>query len=418
DFFQKSSKTPSFSPESKINDTNYSLFLNKPIKSLLYLALPLFLLGCSESTSMVEEVISEVQQRYRPDKRVAIFDVVAKGKAGEVLLKGQTNLPEAREQLLKELNAIGVNIMDSIQLLPHPDLEDKIYGVVNLSACNLRSNPKHSAELATQSTLGTPLKIYLTENDWYRVQTPDGYLGWLDPGGFIAMNKAQYNIWKLRGKVIYAKDFGFSYSKADSSSMRVSDLIAGNILALEGTEGNYFKVRYPDDRIAYISKSETLNYQDWLAQNPTAEQILQNAQQHLGRPYLWGGTSGKGMDCSGFTKTVFYNNGLMLPRDASQQVHVGIELKQDTTWQNLLPGDFLFFGRKATLEKKERITHVAIYMGDGKIIHSAGTVKIESLNRNDPDFAEDRFDTFVRAKRMLQNVGENGVIAFRELEVY
>lgn len=388
------------------------------MRNLLYLALPLFLLACSESTSMVEEVITEVQQSYRPDKRVAIFDVEAKGKAGEVLLKGQTNIPEAREQLLKELSAIGINIIDSIDLLPHTNLGAEIYGVVNLSACNIRSNPKHSAELATQSTLGTPLKIYSTENNWYRVQTPDDYLGWLDSGGFIAMDKAQYNIWKLRDKVIYAKDFGFSYSEADSSSIRVSDLIAGNILALEGEEDNYYKVRYPDDRIAYISKAETLNYQDWLAQNPTADNILRNAQEHLGRPYLWGGTSGKSMDCSGFTKTVFYNNGLLLPRDASQQVHVGIELKHDTTWQNLLPGDFLFFGRKATPEKKERITHVAIYMGDGKIIHSAGTVKIESLDRNDPNFAEDRFNTFVRAKRMLQNIGENGVIAFKDLEAY
>jgi len=372
------------------------------MRNLLFLALSLLLFACAESTSMVEEVIT----------------VEAKGKAGEVLLKGQTNIPEAREQLLKELNAIGINIVDSIELLPQAELGAKIYGVVNLSACNIRSNPKHSAELATQSTLGTPLKVYSTENGWYRIQTPDGYLGWLDPGGFSAMDKAEYNIWKLRNKVIYAKDFGFSYSKADSSSMRISDLIAGNILALEGEEGNYFKVRYPDDRIAYILKYETFNYQDWLAQNPTADNILNNAQQHLGRPYLWGGTSGKGMDCSGFTKTIFYNNGLMLPRDASQQVHVGIELKHDTTWQNLLPGDFLFFGRKATSENKERITHVAIYMGDGKIIHSTGTVKTESLNRNDPDFAEDRFDTFVRAKRMLQSIGENGVIAFRDLEAY
>ncbi|MEL6720883.1 MAG: C40 family peptidase [Bacteroidota bacterium] len=388
------------------------------MKILLSFSLSLLLLACSPSTSMVEEVITEVQQSYRPDKRVAIFDVEAKGKAGEVLLIGQTNLPEAREQLLKELSAIGINIIDSIQALPHPSLGDEIYGVVNLSTCNIRSAPKHSGELATQSTLGTPLKIYLSEGDWYRVQTPDGYLGWLDKGGFTAMNKAQYNIWKLRDKIIYANDFGFSYSAPDSSSMRVSDLITGNILALEGEEKNYYKVRYPDDRTAYILKSETIAYGDWLAQNPTGESILSTAQQHLGRPYLWGGTSGKGMDCSGFTKTVFYNNGLMLPRDASQQVHVGVELKYDTTWQNLLPGDFLFFGRKATSEQKERITHVAIYMGNGKIIHSAGTIKIESLNRNDPNFAEDRFNTFVRAKRMLQNIGENGVIAFRALEMY
>ncbi|MEM0993863.1 MAG: C40 family peptidase [Bacteroidota bacterium] len=387
-------------------------------KAFFLLTTYLLLFACSNSSKIVTDIVDEIKAEFVPDKRVAIFEVATTAQGGDVLLKGETNLSEAKSQLLQQLDDVGINYIDSIAQLPAANLKGKIYGVVNLSACNMRSQPKHSAELATQSTLGTPLKVYKATDNWFRVQTPDGYLGWLDAGGFTPMDKAKYNIWKLKDKVLYAKDFGFSYAAPDSSAQIVSDLIAGNILAKEGIMGNYIKVSYPDDRIAYLHQDEVVSYQDWLSQTVSAERILAVAKQHLGRPYLWGGTSGKAMDCSGFTKTVFYQNGLLLPRDASQQVHVGVELRVDTTWQNLLAGDLLFFGRKASETQKEKITHVAIYLGDGKIIHSAGTVKIESLRRSDPDFAADRFDTFVRAKRMLQNVGENGVLRLQALKAY
>ena len=143
---------------------------------------------------------------------------------------------------------------------------------------------------------------------------------------------------------------------------------------------------------------------------PLLQNILITANHMMGRPYLWGGTSGKGMDCSGFTKTVYYLNGLELPRDASQQVQVGVEIETDTSLRNLVPGDFIFFGHaKNRMTQKEKITHVAMYLGDGKIIHASDRIQIESLKRGDPDFTERRLNTMVRAKRMLKNIGENGV---------
>jgi len=148
--------------------------------------------------------------------------------------------------------------------------------------------------------------------------------------------------------------------------------------------------------------------------------ILATAQEYIGRPYLWGGTSGKGMDCSGFTKTVFYLNGVQLARDASQQVRTGNEIKTDATLKNLVPGDLLFFGRKATAEKKERITHVGIYMGKGEFIHSSGDagVKIESLVKGASNFNKKRLDSFVKAKRMVNSLGKNGVDLLAELPAY
>jgi cell wall-associated NlpC family hydrolase len=109
----------------------------------------------------------------------------------------------------------------------------------------------------------------------------------------------------------------------------------------------------------------------------------------------------------------------MLPRDASQQVHTGVEVETDTTFSNLLPGDLLFFGRKATADKPEKITHVAIYQGDGAIIHASGQVREESLRRGDSTFTEYRLTSFVRAKRMLvDQPTEYGILPLAEVPGY
>jgi hypothetical protein len=189
--------------------------------------------------------------------------------------------------------------------------------------------------------------------------------------------------------------------------------LAGNILRSEGSTGRFTKIFFPDGRTGYVLSVKVSNYSEWLAtRQPDAGHILATAHEMMGRPYLWGGASGKGMDCSGYTKTVFYLNGVQLPRDANQQAEVGEEVETDSTLKNLLPGDLLFFGRKATPEQKEKITHVAIYLGNGKIIHAANKVEIASLRRGEPDFVEHRLSSFVRSKRMLSTVGKNGVLSF------
>ena len=84
----------------------------------------------------------------------------------------------------------------------------------------------------------------------------------------------------------------------------------------------------------------------------------------------------------------------------------------------LQPGDLLFFGRKATGEQPEKITHVAIYLGDGKIIHASGRVQVESLKRGAPDFTEYRLKSLVCARRMLQAPEQNGILPLSKVPLY
>lgn len=389
---------------------------------LLIVSSSLFL-ACGDTSHLkeVENLYLEIKKSHAPDKRVAVFDLGFSHKSGIIAITGETNQVEAKEALLKVLQQQNIAYEDKVNLLPAKALGESTYGIINVSVCNIRSKKGHSQELATQSLLGTPIKVLDRQDNWYRVQTPDGYIAWLDHGGFVLTNENGYKEWISEPKVMYIKDYGFSYAQPDSEAQKVSDLVAGNMLKSIGVVGDFIKVQYPDKREAFIPKSEVLNYDTWLAtRNPTAENIITTAQQYLGRPYLWGGTSGKGMDCSGFTKTVFYLNGIQLARDASQQVHTGASINTAEDLDNLQVGDLLFFGTKATKEKKERITHVGIYMGDGLFIHASGDagVKIESLLPAADNFAEERLKTFVKARRIITSLRENGIDLLADLEMY
>jgi len=380
------------------------------MKNLLFsmFALTLWALPAPGQTGPIDELIAEIRTRYAPDKRTAIFDIKAQQDSlGNCHLTGETDQPEALAELLAKSRQKGLALESRVVLLPAASLEGHHWGVVTLSACNIRSQPRHAAELATQSTLGTALRVLKREGGWYLVQTPDDYLGWLDDGGFVLLDSAGYERWRSAPKVVYLPDMGFTLQSPQSGAPFVSDLLAGNILLDLGREGAYAKVGFPDGRQAFVPAAEVMPYPQWLyTRQPTVENILATARRFMGRPYLWGGTSGKGVDCSGFTKTVFYLNGLLLPRDASQQVHTGVDIPADTTLYNLQPGDLLFYGRHATADTPEKVTHVAIYLGDGQIIHAAGAVKIESMRRGDPAFAEDRLQAYLRGRRVL---GEAGV---------
>lgn len=359
----------------------------------------------------VNTIINQLKEKFAPDKRVAIFNIMAEGSDNKIIINGETNLPEAKTDLDKILKESKINFDNKAEILPSENLNGKIFGVINLSVANFRSKPDHPAELVTQAILGTPVKVYKKgEDGYYLVQTPDGYISWLDDDGFTLMNENQWNEWKSSSKIIYLKEYGFSYSEADEKSQTVSDLTAGNLLKIIGEDGNFFLVNYPDGRVAYVKKDEAKLFDEWYSSlNPTGETILKTAYRFMGIPYLWGGTSAKGMDCSGFTKTVYFLNGIILARDASQQVNTGELVDTENGWENLQAGDLLFFGRRANGDKKERITHVAIYIGDGDFIHAAGRVKINSFNRSKSYYSDYRKSGFIRAKRILTSVGKNGI---------
>ncbi|MBK8946158.1 MAG: C40 family peptidase [Ignavibacteriae bacterium] len=366
---------------------------------------------CQETKmEKLEDILSTVKNAYAPDKRTAIFDVNYEAKDGRYVFTGETNNNDAKNELIYQLKINEIDSEVDIKVLPDVNLGYKKFGIVNVSVANLRTNPKHSAELATQSLLGTIIKVLKEEDGWYLVQTPDKYISWVDEDGVILVNESEIDIWKKSENVIVVKNNSTLYENPNLESEIISDLVLGNILKFIETKNEFTKVECPDLRSGFVKSIDIQKFENWKRDTiSTSEKIISSAKKFIGIPYLWGGTSSKGLDCSGFTKTIFYMNGVILPRDASQQVNIGKLISSENNFKDLLPGDLLFFGKKQRDSEKEKITHVALYIGEGKYIHASGRVRYNNLFKESSDFNEYRFNTFIRAKRIIGNFdsGEN-----------
>ena len=163
----------------------------------------------------------------------------------EIVIKGESNLPLAVSELKRRLTSENILFLDSIRPLPGSDLNGKAKGLVTLSVANLRSQPAHSAELATQAILGTPLNILKKEGDWSLVQTPDQYLAWVDAGGIIDLSEKDFQKWKSADKVIYTQLNGNAYSEPNERSQVVCDLVAGAILEKTNESKDFYSVPCP-----------------------------------------------------------------------------------------------------------------------------------------------------------------------------
>ncbi len=358
----------------------------------------------------IEELLNNAKQKLAPDKRTAIFHVTGTMNGRQLTLTGEVHSAVLKQRLLEFVRAhVDYVLVDEISALPQASLEKKSFGVIDVSVANLRTKPGHVQEMATQALLGTPVRILKQDDDWYLVQTPDNYLGWTDDA-IVHFNKEEFEKWTESPKVMVLTTYAHAYKEPNASGEIVSDIVAGNLLKLKGEEGDFFVVEYPKGRAGYISKRDAQPLHAWLTSvQDTPDRIIATARRFMGVPYLWGGTSTKTMDCSGFTKTVFFLNGVLLPRDASQQALVGEHIHIEKEFKNLKMGDLLFFGTKATADRKERITHVGIYIDHMKFIHESGDVRVNSFNPLDEDYSAHRANSLLCVRRIIGVGAEKGV---------
>jgi len=356
----------------------------------------------------IKELQENVKREYAPDKRTKIV-AIQKADIAQNQYVLETTEKDAQFVLQQKAKEISANIQ--VQLLPDASVGEKTAGVIRLSVANMRTFPDNAAELTSQVLLGTQVDLLQKKSGDYRVRTPDGYIAWVPSSSIEAMDKTMLANWRQAEKVIYTAEFGKSYSEANEKSQRVSDLVYGDILQLKGQKGSFYEIAYPDGRLGYIKKSESLTLKNWLdTRQPTAENIIASAKTMLGLPYLWGGTSVKGVDCSGFTKTSFFMNGFVIPRDASQQVLAGEKIDildqeghfdPEKALKNLKPADLLFFAAGKNSNPNARVTHVALYIGNGTFIHAAGLVRINSMLKDASNYDDFQTRTVVAARRYL-----------------
>jgi gamma-D-glutamyl-L-lysine dipeptidyl-peptidase len=340
--------------------------------------------GCGTASSTEEDLMQGVDSIARilvPDSRENLLSVDIRRLTGdEFVISGETNLPEASEAILDYLAESGVRYIDSLKVLPDTLIIKKKWGLITVSVANMKREPSFTSEMVSQAIMGTPVKILKQKGSWTLVQTPDYYIGWINDSGIHELDENEFNNWRKSKRFIFLNPTGHIFPGKDSNFI-VSDIVSGSIVAdAGGGKPGIARVLLPDGRTGGIARELLMDFDLWCETvTPEVQKMITFAASLGGSPYLWGGTSVKAIDCSGFTRIIYFTGGIILARDASQQFKHGMKLDITKSLDSLEPGDLLFFGY-INQEGIERITHTGMYIGNTEVIHSSGMVRINSLD--------------------------------------
>jgi len=372
------------------------------------------LLSChQQQAGLLQPEFDAISKRWVPDQRVGICNFSLENGAQErLILRGESLFPDAKKEILQMINKQGVKFVDSAVILPDTAKIQMNWGLVTLSTANIRGKPVHSSELISQAIMGTPVRILKDTDGWILIQTPDRYIGWTNKSAVKQLDRTSFSEWQKANRMIFTAGSGIIYSD-DKKTQVMSDLVAGAIVTMLDGNKEYSQIELPDGRTGYISNQNWINFKQWedtisLKNN----RMISDAKLFLGFPYLWGGMSSKAMDCSGFVKTVCFLNGLILERDASQQVNHGKVVEVTSALDNLEKGDLLFFGSKQPFH----VTHVGIYLGNKEVIHASGSlgrVVISSLDKDRLNFFSYLNTNLLGVRRIIGSSPEQGCIPVR-----
>lgn len=245
---------------------------------------------------------------------------------------------------------------------------DRPNALVSISVASLRSSNAHIAEMETQALMGTPLILKKRTGDWFLAELPDGYTAYIH---HTAVTPADHARWVSAPRLIATLPVE-THIIADTlnPSSIISDFPLGCIVEGEKSPTSIFSsVTLPDGRKGYVQSIAVEPFREWMEREFDPYRVLRLAEALTGVPYLWGGRSSKLIDCSGLTQLCYFDAGILLPRNASEQAEVG----EDIPLTALQPGDLLFFRNE-----KDKVIHVAIHKDGSLYIHSSGMVHTSS----------------------------------------
>jgi len=228
------------------------------------------------------------------------------------------------------------------------------FGICELAIVPIRKQPSDCSEMINQILFGEIYEVIESQNKWIKIQlNHDGYKGWISINQFIEINKKDYIFLKSHNsKVVNEKFITLIKNKIPF------EIVIGSFLP-------FFKKNYLTVNDISYKLDKSLNKNNY--------SLLEKAKLFLNTPYLWGGRSIFGIDCSGFMQILFRLEGKTLPRDAYQQAKEGVLID---SLKNSQSGDLAFFNNN-----KGKIIHVGMIIEKDKIIHASGRVKIDLLDK-------------------------------------
>lgn len=236
--------------------------------------------------------------------------------------------------------------------------------LITVGIADLRAEPAETSELVDQAHLTSMVTVLGERNDWRYVQGPDQYFGWIRADQIFEVPGSN-------NAGIVAVLIADVHDRESRASAVIERLPAGTRpplmfkgVGLDGVSAHPEWAELPlradrtrGPRSGFIAVADITRDGEVASRYPTADDYLQTAESFTGVPYLWGGTTALGLDCSGFVQQVYRLNGVALPRDADQQAMLGRMVEKARA------GDLMFFGADA-------VTHVALATSETEFIHA------------------------------------------------
>jgi gamma-D-glutamyl-L-lysine dipeptidyl-peptidase len=246
--------------------------------------------------------------------------------------------------------------------------------VVMVPVANMFSGPSEQTDVVSQAIYGSNVILLTARGEWCRVQTADRYKGWVASRHLrLIQSGAGY---ATAGEIVQVESlFANVYREPDITRHKpvVTIPFESRLVVIPDAPGKdspgkiakrahegWLQVRLPDMRSEWIQASDVVADPKPLS----IPESIELAKRFLGLPYLWGGTSSFGFDCSGFTQMLLRARGFNMPRDADKQAAWSGVVPVDR--KDLQPGDLLFFGSSA-----RNISHTGMFIGDGQFIHDS-----------------------------------------------
>jgi gamma-D-glutamyl-L-lysine dipeptidyl-peptidase len=254
--------------------------------------------------------------------------------------------------------------------------------VVTVTVENMYAAADDATAVVSQATLGDVVEVLETSGAFARVRTPDRYEGWIPRAAVSEYADAAAPRYARAGHVVEVTSLMANvYRNPSVTTARPKTLVplaARLELAGNGPNERWLELRLPNGETGFVQAGDVKPVDPASARRRgSRDEIVATARRFAGAPYLWGGMTVHGIDCSGLVSRVYHANGIELPRDADQQF---ADPNADAVAREKLePGDLLFFG-----DDEKSISHVGLYLGDGRFIN-ATTHQVPSVH-------EDRLD--------------------------
>lgn len=346
----------------------------------------------TDPRTLIRHAARDVRRTLVPDPRIEVFEVRIRPGRSRPLVSNVTTVPAAAAAFRSRLEEAGLDADITTRILPDPDLEPRTEALARAPIVPVYRRPTLGSHLMTQYVLGTRLTLLSRRGRFFRIRGEDAHVGWVhrgyltrgEPGWALAWERAE------GGDPVVSLG-----AQVNDSADRVLARLPWGARVIQQAGG---RILLPDGRDGHVASGEVVQADRLWDRFPSrAESVGRTARRWLGAPYLWGGVTPHGVDCSGLVQAVFWIHGVALPRDSDMQAALGADIDPGEAFQGLRAADLLFFA------ENRRVNHVALSLGGSEIIHASVGNGVVALNDMAGTGEMDRFlrSIFVGARRLL-----------------